>query len=222
MGNRTTKEGTGEKVDMWSKIRMLLAVMTLGTAMLLCGCGESADKGGVPEETSGTSENRDAAGAGETEQEGSAGTLQSQETEQTVQNVDSGYYFIINEVTVAVDMDMDELVSQLPEAKSVFEAPSCAGEGISYIYIFSSYEIETYPAEDGKNRIGFITLKDDTVATVEGVDLSMSKEDAVLVYGENYDESPSQITYEKDGMKLNFIFEEDSIISIEYVSSVIG
>lgn len=223
MGNRTSKEGTGEEVDMWSKNRMLLAVMALGMAVLLCGCGESADKGNVTGEISDMTESRDTSDAGKTEQDESEGTLQQpQETEQTTQNVDSGYYFIINEVTIAVDMDMDEMASQLPEAKSVFEAPSCAGEGISYIYNFSSYEIETYPAADGKNRIGFITLRDDTVATVEGVDLSMSKEDVVLVYGENYDESPGQITYEKDGMKLNFIFEEDSIVSIEYVSAVIG
>ena len=192
------------------KNRMMLAVATLGMALLLCGCGESADKG--DEGTSGATENKDTSGTGETGQNENTGT----------QDVDSGYYFVINDVKVTVDMDMDELVSQLPEAKSVFEAPSCAGEGMSYTYNYSSYEIETYPAADGKNRIGFITLKDDTVATVEGVDLSMTKDKVILVYGENYEESTNQITYEKDGTKLNFICDGDDIISIEYVSVVIG
>lgn len=207
---------------MWLKKRMLVAVGMLGMALFLCGCGESANEGNGPEGISGTVVGGNPAGAGETGQDESAGTSQSEEPGQTTQNVSSGYYFVISGVTVAVDMDMDELVSQLPEAKSVFSAPSCAGEGLSYTYNYSSYEIETYPAADGKNRIGFITLKDDTVATVEGVDLSMTKEDAILAYGENYEESTNQITYEKDGTKLNFIYDGDNIISIEYVSIVIG
>lgn len=202
------------------KNRMLAAAVALGIALFLCGCGESADNGNGSGDISGTTENKDAAGAGETGQDGSEGT--SQETEQTTQSAVNGYYFVINGVTIAVDMDMDELVSQLPEAKSVFSAPSCAGEGMSYTYNYSSYEIETYPAADGKNRIGFITLKDDTVATVEGVDLSMTKEEAILAYGDNYEESTNQITYEKDGTKLNFIYDGDNIISIEYVSIVVG
>lgn len=202
--------------------RMLAAAVMLGMAMLLGGCGESAGEGNGPEGISSTVIGGNPAGAGETGQDESAGASQSEEPGQTPQNVSSGYYFVINGVTVAVDMDMDEMVSQLPEAKSVFSAPSCAGEGMSYTYNYSSYEIETYPAADGKNRIGFITLKDDTVATVEGVDLSMTKEEAILVYGEGYEESTNQITYEKDGTKLNFIYDGDNIISIEYVSVVIG
>lgn len=204
------------------KNRMLVAAAMLGMAMLLGGCGESADEGNGPEGISSTVIGGNSAGAGETEQDESAGTPQSEEPGQTPQNVSSGYYFVINGVTVEVDMDMDEMASKLPEAKSVFEAPSCAGEGMSYTYNYSAYEIETYPAADGKNRIGFITLKDDTVATVEGVDLSMTKEDVIRVYGENYEESTNQITYEKDGTKLNFIYNGDDIISIEYVSIVIG
>lgn len=205
------------------KSRMLLAATALGMTLLLCGCGESADKGNAAEVISDTAEIKDEADTGETGSGESVETLQSQETEQTSKIAEySGYYFVVNEVTIAVDMDMDELLSQLMEAKSVFEAPSCAGEGISYIYNFSAFEIETYPAVDGKNRIGYLILKDDTLATVEGVDLSMTKEDVILVYGENYEEIANQITYEKDGMKLNFIFEEDNITSIEYVSAVIG
>lgn len=207
---------------MLKKNRMLVAAVMLGMAMLLGGCGESPNEGNGPDGVSSTVIGGNPAGVGGTEQDESAGTSQSQETGQTDQDVNSGYYFVVNGVTVAVDMDMDELVSQLPEAKSVFEAPSCAGEGMSYTYNYSAYEIETYPAADGKKRIGFITLKDDTVATVEGVDLSMTKDEVILVYGENYEESTNQISYEKDGTKLNFIYDGDDIISIEYVSIVIG
>lgn len=140
----------------------------------------------------------------------------------TEENMAAGYCFIVNEVTISVDMDMDELAAELGESKSIFTAPSCAGEGITYVYDFASYEIETYPASDGKNRIGYIIFKDDMVATAEGIDLSMTREDVLRIYGTDGDESENKITYEKDGTKLNFLFEGDNMVSIEYASAVMG
>lgn len=139
---------------------------------------------------------------------------------QATENAEGGYCFTAHGVSAAVDMDMDELAPKLGEPNSIFEAPSCAGEGISYIYNYIDYEIETYPAEDGKNRIAYVILKDDMVSTSEGIDLSMTKDDVILTYGEEYDEAENAIIYEKGGMKLYFIFDEDNIASIEYASSV--
>lgn len=130
-----------------------------------------------------------------------------------------GYAFVDKGCAYNLDADMDVL--QHPEAKSVFEAPSCAGQGTDYIYDFGSYEVETYPL-DGKNLIGFVTLKDDMVATPEGIDLSMTKEDIFRVYGTDGEEDGNKITYKKGNMKLNFIMDGDSIVSIEYVSAVLG
>lgn len=201
------------------KSKILQAAMILGMAICICGCGSAANTDADADQ-SANMQTQDVESEGNTPKE-DGGDMENSETDQSG-NVVNGYAFEINGVTVQVDMDMDELAARLGESKSIFEAPSCAGEGISYIYNFTSYEIETYPAADGKNRIGFIVLKDDTVATAEGIDLSMTKEDIIQVYGENYEENGSQITYEKDGTKLNFIYEGNNIISIEYVSAVIG
>lgn len=131
------------------------------------------------------------------------------------------YLFEINGVKLGVDMDMNDLLPKLGEAKSVFEAPSCAAQGTSYVYGYGSYQIETYP--DGeKNRIAYIILKDDMVATPEGIDLSKTKADIVKVYGKASEESDGRLTYEKGGMKLNFILSGDDITSIEYVSGIMG
>lgn len=147
---------------------------------------------------------------------------ESQQTETTtVQTVSTGYTFRDGNYSFFPDQDMDA-AAMPPEVKSVFEAPSCAGQGTAYIYDFGSYEIETYPAADGKNVIGFITLKDDMVQTAEGIDLSKSREDIIAAYGNDYEEDAGKITYKKGNMKLNFVMDGDSIISIEYVSAVIG
>lgn len=189
-----------------------LAAVLMGAALTLSGCGSG-----------GAGQNSDSLDFGESigvEDTGvkgdSADMTESGKSDAEV----TGYYFMSGDVKIAPDMDMDGL--KLAEAKSVFEAPSCAGEGISYLYDFGAYEIETYPAADGKNRIGYITLKNDIVATVEGIDLSMNREDVIRVYGNEYEEADNMICYEKQGAKLKFIFEGENIISIEYASAVIG
>lgn len=204
---------------MRKKSRIFQVAMILGMTICMCGCGSAADSDAAGNQNPDLQTQDTQNESGNSEAEGESTNIP--ETDPAENSV-TGYVFDVNGVTVKVDMDMDELAPQLGESKSIFEAPSCAGEGISYIYNFTSYEIETYPAADGKNRIGFIVLKDDTVATVEGIDLSMTKEDVILIYGEDYEENGSQITYEKDGTKLNFIYEGENIISIEYVSAVIG
>lgn len=183
------------------KMKSLIAV-ALCVMMLACLAGCGSDKNGQAESGGGSQ-----SGAGST---------------QTSDKTAAGYTVKLNGTTLGVDMDMEEALDGLGEPKSdPYEAPSCAGQGTAYIYDYGAFTIETYP-EDGKNLIGFITLKDDTVATSEGVDLSMTKEDIVSAYGDDYTKKDNGLTYEKDGMKLNFILDGDTITSIEYTSSVVG
>ena len=183
------------------KKAVFAAALAMGIMLTftLTGCGSETDS--VNGEVKGSEQTTTPAGNEEGRQE--------------------GYLFEINGVKLGVDMDMNELISDLGEAKSVFEAPSCAIQGTAYVYSYGSFEIETYP--DGeKNRIAYITLKDDTVATPEGIDLSKTKTDVVKVYGKASEESDSRITYQEGGMKLNFIFSGENIKSIEYVSGIVG
>lgn len=152
--------------------------------------------------------------------QGSSQNVSGQQGSQAESKTEAaGFLFEVNGVKLGVDMDMNELLSKLGTSKSVFEAPSCAAQGTAYIYDYSSFEIETYP--DGeKNLIGYIILKDDTIATAEGIDLSKTRADIIKAYGDQFEESGSHLIYSKDGMKLNFIFEGEDIISITYASSV--
>lgn len=178
--------------------KLLALTMTLGMVLCAAACGEAP------------AENADAV---QTENTANAAD------QSTPAKAYDGYAFVDGGVSIGIDVEVESV--GFTEAKSVFEAPSCAGQGISYIYDFGSYEVETYPL-DGKNLIGFITIKDDMVATPEGIDLSMTKEDVVRVYGEG-EEDGNKITYKKGNMKLNFIFDADgNIVSIEYVSAVLG
>lgn len=150
-----------------------------------------------------------------------AGSDSTKQTQDSGEKKETGYTFEAGGVTMSVDMDTSEILDDLGEPSSTFEEPSCAAQGTAYIYTYPGFQITTYP--DGeKNLIGYITLKDDTVSTPEGIDLSKTKEDVIAAYGEDYTGDDRQISYKKGDMTLNFIFEGDSLASIEYTSSVMN
>lgn len=200
------------------KKSVLLWMAAILAAGFLTGCGQTEDQESgqdslglnttpiTPGQESGTENGQGGGNAGE---------------DRPSQAEVKGYGFETGGVVLAPDMDMDAVLSQLAEAKSVFEAPSCAGQGIGYTYDFGAYKVETYPNE-GVNYIAYIMLQNDTVSTMEGIDLSMTREDIIAAYGDGYEETEKGLIYEKDGMKLKFIFDGDAIVSIEYASAVVG
>ena len=186
----------------------VLLTMSMIAVLGLTGCGK--DSKDEENEVQNSTEDQDGAEApaesGEEKPAASGG---------------KGYVFENDGITIGVDVDMAPIADALGEPKSIFEEPSCAAQGTAYLYTYPGFTVNTYP--DGEtNLVGYITLKDDTVATPEGIDLSSTREDVIAAYGEDYAEDDKKISYEKDGMTLNFIFSGDVIASIEYVSSVMN
>ncbi len=118
-----------------------------------------------------------------------------------------------------MDADAAPVIEQLGEANSYFEAPSCAFEGIDKMYTYGSFELDTYPTED-KDYISAVIFKDDSITTKEGVGIGDAREKMTEAYGEGTEELGMTV-YRKDDMKLCFILQEDSIVSIEYRSTVL-
>lgn len=135
-------------------------------------------------------------------------------------NAAKGYVFEAGGVSIGVDMDMAPIAEALGEPSGYFEAASCAFEGLDKTYTYGSYQITTYPQED-KDYISSILLKDDLVATKEGVTLFMTEQDMIDAYGDNSTQVNGAAVYEKDGMRLAFILENGEITSIEYQSTVL-
>lgn len=129
-----------------------------------------------------------------------------------------GYVFDADGVEVAVDTDVTAVVDKLGEPDSYFEEPSCAGQGLTKIYTYAGFQIYTYE-KDKTDLIERIVLMDDTVATPEGVDLSMTRDDVIDAYGDDHTGTDNTIVYEKENMKLSFVFDGEAVISIEYVSN---
>lgn len=132
-----------------------------------------------------------------------------------------GYIFEYEGVTINIDALAEPIIAELGEPASYFEAASCAFEGLDKMYTYNSVEIDTYPDEEGKDRISGIIFKDDMVETTEGVSLFETKADMIKAYGDKYTDENGVLVYRKDGMKLCFILEEDEIVSIEYRTIVL-
>ncbi len=173
------------------KKKLLTLGMISAMALSLVACGSSSDTKVIEGSNSSTSS---------TEATGSR-----------------GYVFSYNGTDMPVDSDVAPILEKLGEPKKEFTSPSCAGQGDGHLYTYDDFEIQTYPEGD-KDLILYVSLRTDNVATKEGIDLASSKDDILTAYGEPVEESASSLKFEKDGMKLVFIFDGDSLISIEYDS----
>lgn len=130
------------------------------------------------------------------------------------------YVFEYKGVKIAPDMNTNEFLAALGDPLHYYEVKSCAFEGMDKIYTYTSFEISTYP--NGTNDlVSSIYFKDDTVTTQEGAYLGMAKSDVLALYGSNYTESAGAYVYSKGGMELHFIFDGETLASIEYVTTVL-
>ncbi len=132
-----------------------------------------------------------------------------------------GYTFSANGITIGMDVDAAPILEKLGDPASYFEAASCAFEGLDKMYTYSGFEVDTYPAAEDKDCVSAVILKDDSVSTPEGVAIGDSRDKVVEAYGDGFKEENGSLVYEKDGMKLSFILQDDAVASIEYRSTVL-
>lgn len=130
------------------------------------------------------------------------------------------YKFVYQGVTITPDMNTNEFLDALGEPMHYYEVKSCAFEGMDKIYTYNSFEVSTYP--NGTNDlVSYIYFKDDTVTTEEGAYIGMAKADVLALYGDNYVERAGVYVYTKGGMELRFIFNGETLASVEYATTVL-
>lgn len=130
------------------------------------------------------------------------------------------YKFVYQGVTITPDMNTNEFLDALGEPVHYYEVKSCAFEGMDKIYTYNSFEVSTYP-NGANDLVSYIYFKDDTVTTEEGAYIGMAKADVLALYGDNYVERAGVYVYTKGGMELRFIFNGESLASVEYATTVL-
>ena len=117
---------------------------------------------------------------------------------------------------VAVNADMADVLAELGEEQSYFEAESCAFEGLDKTYTYPGFVITTRPDSE-KDYVNSIRLTDDTVTTGEGVYIGSTEADVTTAYGESTSDTEGMLSYTAGDVALNFILEDGVVTSIEYL-----
>ena len=133
------------------------------------------------------------------------------------QPVESGYKVIIKDTEIVPGAEMSSVLSALGEPKKYFESESCAFQGLDKVYTYDGVVIRTYPDKE-VDYVLSVELKDDTVATEEGISIGDSRDKVIETYGESPSQSTdSSLSYAKGGSVVSFMFGNDgSVSSITY------
>lgn len=122
------------------------------------------------------------------------------------------FTFTYRDVKIALSDEMAPIVQKLGEPKKYFESESCAFKGLDKVYTYDGVVIRTYPEND-VDYVLSVEFKDDTVATEEGVSIGDTRKKVEKAYGKIEDASGRSLTYNKGGVVLAFIFDEDDNVS---------
>ena len=124
------------------------------------------------------------------------------------------FAFTAGGATFTVGDEMGPVEAILGEPASYFEAESCAFKGLDKVYTYSGFTVSTNPKDDNTDLICSILLTDDSVTTIEGVYIGSPASAVIEKYGEP---SGDIYSYEKNGVSLVFVVENDTVVSIEYL-----
>lgn len=127
----------------------------------------------------------------------------------------TGFAFAISGHTIHMDANMGDVLDMLGEPLGIFEAPSCAFDGIDRIFQFPTIQIHTYPLDD-QDFVHTIMIRDDSVATVGGIFLGSSFDDLMAAYGDGYSQEAGMFTFTRGRTTLSFLVENDMVVSILY------
>lgn len=189
------------------KLFALLLALVLVVALCACGSGDPAQGSPSPVPSQGSQSGAEPTGTPD-DQPGTGTEPGTAEPE--------AYVFVTAKGTVvSVNEDMAELLATDGDYLSYFEAESCAFNGLDKTYTYAGFVISTRP-EGEKDYINSILLTDDSVTTPEGVYIGSTRAAVTAAYGEG-DAVGAGLSYTKGDCVLSFIFDGDTVISIEYL-----
>ncbi len=185
--------------------RILAVFLAVSMVCALAACGSSSEAESTEQEITRAAQETEAETAAE----------ETEEAAETVSAASDGVYsFTANGVELVPGTPFD--ADALPEANFVYTVPSCAIDGEDNVYSYDTYEITAY--DEGNGEIIYsIYFTDPNQTTDEGLalgdDLSLVEE----LYGMDYEQAGTQITYTRGETELIIILQDDVVISIEYL-----
>jgi hypothetical protein len=195
-------------------MKKLILVIVLVFALTACDTGQTE---GLPE-SQDTPQGATEIGALPTESPPPAhngGETGTEPPGNYIPQTDLTFSFKLGNNTIEMDQSMTTVIEMLGEPRGVFEAPSCAFDGIDRVFSYPGVQIHTYPGTDD-DYVHTISLRDDSVRTDSGIYLGMGFEAVIEAYGSDYTHESGMYTYTRSRTTLAFFIEDDMIIGITY------
>ena len=196
---------------MKKRIPLLIAIIAISVfAMTACGGGQpeavTATPPPAPQEAANSNENDTALTSDD--------PTPIEEEDEPQQP--SEFAFKMGDFLIEMDQDIDYVLDNLGEPLGIFEAPSCAFEGIDRIFGYPGMQIHTYPKDDS-DFVHTISLRDDSLRTTEGgIRLGSDIQAALDAYGNDYEFDTGLYRYRRGRTTLEFLTEDDIVMGITY------
>jgi len=129
---------------------------------------------------------------------------------------DSDFALLFNDFLIDMGQDISYVISALGEPLNVFEAPSCAFDGIDRVFLYPGVQLHTYPVGDD-DLIHTISIRDDSLRTTEGgIFLGSSLQAMLDAYGDEYVHETGMYTFTRGQTTLQFFIDDGIITGITY------
>jgi len=128
------------------------------------------------------------------------------------------FAFKYGDVLIEMDQDINYVLEKLGEPMGIFEAESCAFDGIDRIFGYPGMQIHTYPKGDS-DFIHTISFRDDSdlMFTTEGsIRLNSDIQKVIDAYGDDYEFDTGLYRYRRGKTTLEFLTEDDKVTGITY------
>ncbi|MCL2378220.1 MAG: hypothetical protein FWC77_03745 [Defluviitaleaceae bacterium] len=199
--------------------KIAICILLLGMIFVLAACGDGADVN-EPEEyiaatPANTNDETHHDDTNDNEPYNNASNTEEYEPEHPHNSPLRGFALVYNDVTIQMDDDISYLLPMLGEPLGIFEAPSCAFDGIDRIFGFRGIQIHTYPDGD-LDRVHTISFINDSITTMAGITLGHSRSDVLAAYGNDYEQDTGMFVFTDNGTTLSFFIEDDEVAGIIY------
>ncbi len=136
-------------------------------------------------------------------------------TEDTAEQAKTEYSFVYKETQIKMDAGAAEIVAALGTPEKTLEQDSCAYQVKDTVYVYPGFEMGVYPS-GGVDKVSYVTLVDDTVATPEGIKIGSKVEDVTAAYGKDYEEEFGVYRYTLGGSLLSIFTTNGVVDGVEY------
>lgn len=128
------------------------------------------------------------------------------------------FSFTAKGLTFTPEENADPVINHLGDAKTIYQAPSCAFEGEDTVYAYDGFEVNTANYKGQEVVVG-IFLTDENVSTPAGIKLGSSLEDVLAAYGDPDSDEMGQLTWVDEQCNLTIVVLGDEVTSISLIGN---